>query len=93
MLRFSAAAVEAAAPQVAPSLAVVPAESGAVSGWDGEPETITELESRYEVIAMIPARNPTCQLRVVKVEPKDGSDPQHIVDGQNYKLFIALCLM
>ena len=77
-----------AAPDPAPT-AIVPAAESSSQAWDGEPTTVGDLDLAYESVLTIPARAATCQLRVVKATPKDGSDPTNIVEDQKHKLFIA----
>ncbi|CAE6945006.1 unnamed protein product, partial [Symbiodinium sp. CCMP2456] len=77
--------------------AVVPAAAAApgstsTSAWAGEPTTLAQLESTYEVVLSVPGRNPTTQLKVGKATPKDGSEPTNIVMEQEHKLFVVACL-
>jgi hypothetical protein len=64
----------------------------AAPAWPGEPQTLEELDSRYEKVASGPGRSATTELRIVRATPKDGSEAVEVVNDQQYKLFIVLSL-
>ena len=75
-------------PSTANAMAIVDAGDDEV-GWPDEPQTLADLESKYEVVISCPGRFPTTLLKVVKATPKDGGDPTNVSPGQDYKLFLV----
>ena len=55
-----------------------------------EPKTLEQLEQMYDTVLTIPARCPSCQLKIVNACPRGGEAPAtDIEEGQVHKLFIV----
>ena len=56
--------------------------------WEGEPTSLDELTSRYDIEYKISARTAGASLFVCKSAERNG-EQRDVCDGQTYKLFIA----
>ena len=58
--------------------------------WAGEPTTLDELNSRYDLVMSCPGRNAACvELRMVPAIEKGKSEASEVATGQQHKLFLA----
>ena len=58
--------------------------------WGSEPQTLDELEARYDVLHSFPGRNANTVLKIVGATEKGQADPKLTVEGQAHKLFLVL---
>ena len=58
--------------------------------WAGEPQTLDELNNRYDTVMSCPGRNAaSVELRIVPAIEKGKSEADEIATGQQHKLFMA----
>ena len=58
--------------------------------WAGEPQTLDELNNRYDTVMSCPGRNAaSVELRSVPAIEKGKSEADEIATGQQHKLFMA----
>ena len=58
--------------------------------WSSEPQTLDELEARYDVLHSFPGRNANTVLKITGATEKGQAEAKHVTEGQTHKLWVVL---
>ena len=65
-------------------------DEGDAGEWSSEPQTLDELEARYDILHSFPGRNANTVLKITGATEKGQADAKLVTEGQNHKLWLVL---